>query len=70
MDIMFDRFMLMEFRENVFKIDFKFFVELRSYNELFKIVQNIVKVVVVIFYLEQVESGELDDWINLRNVSS
>lgn len=38
MDIMFDRFMLMEFRENVFKIDFKFFVELRSYNELFKIV--------------------------------
>lgn len=69
MDIMFDRFMLMEFRENVFKIDFKFFVELRSYNELFKIVQNIVKVVVVIFYLEQVESGELDDWINLRNVS-
>lgn len=69
MDIMFDRFMLMEFRENVFKIDFKFFVELRSYNESFKIVQNIVKVVVVIFYLEQVESGELDDWINLRNVS-
>lgn len=69
MDIMFDRLMLMELRENVSKIDSKSFAELRSYNEPPKIVQNIVKAVVAIFHLEQVESGELDDWTNLRNVS-
>lgn len=67
MDIMFDRLMLMELRENVSKIDSKSFAELRSYNEPPKIVQNIVKAVVAIFHLEQVESGELDDWTNLRN---
>lgn len=68
MDIMFDRLMLMELRENVSKIDAKSFAELRSYNEPPKIVQNIVKAVVAIFYLDQVENGEVDDWTNLRNV--
>ncbi|XP_048764274.1 EF-hand calcium-binding domain-containing protein 5-like isoform X2 [Ostrea edulis] len=67
MDIMFDRLMLMELRENVSKIDAKSFAELRSYNEPPKIVQNIVKAVVAIFYLDQVENGEVDDWTNLRN---
>ncbi|XP_061179695.1 EF-hand calcium-binding domain-containing protein 5-like isoform X1 [Saccostrea echinata] len=67
MDIMFDRLMLMELRENVSKIDAKSFAELRSYNEPPKIVQNIVKAVVAIFHLDQVESGEVDDWTNLRN---
>ena len=66
---MFDRLMLMELRENVAKIDAKSFAELRSYNDPPKIIQKIVKAVCAIFYLEEVESGDLDDWTNLRSVS-
>ncbi|KAK3085117.1 hypothetical protein FSP39_024683 [Pinctada imbricata] len=67
MDIMFDRLMLMELRENVAKIDAKSFAELRSYNDPPKIIQQIVKAVCAIFNLEEVESGDLDDWTNLRS---
>ncbi|XP_076106684.1 EF-hand calcium-binding domain-containing protein 5-like isoform X2 [Mytilus galloprovincialis] len=66
MDIMFDRLMLMELRENVSKIDAKAFAELRSYNDPPKIVVKIVKAVSAIFFLEKVQNGELDDWTNLR----
>ena len=69
MDIMFDRLMLMELRENVTKIDAKAFAELRSYNDPPKIVAKIVKAVCAIFYLDKVQNDELDDWTNLRTVS-
>ncbi|XP_069135004.1 EF-hand calcium-binding domain-containing protein 5-like isoform X1 [Argopecten irradians] len=68
MDIMFDRLMLMELRENVSKIDAKGFAELRSYNDPPKIINNIVRAVCAIFYYEKVVSGELDNWGELKGL--
>ncbi|KAL5015803.1 hypothetical protein ScPMuIL_005392 [Solemya velum] len=67
MDVMFDRLMLMELRENVAKIDAKAFAELRSYNDPRQIIHDIMKAVLAIFYFEKVESGELDDWNDLKS---
>lgn len=69
-DVMFDRLMLMELRENVSKLDSRSYSELRSYNEPPRVVQDILKAVLSIFYLEQAESGEFDDWTNVKSVSS
>ncbi|XP_021357902.1 EF-hand calcium-binding domain-containing protein 5-like isoform X4 [Mizuhopecten yessoensis] len=68
MDIMFDRLMLMELRENVSKIDSKGFAELRSYNDPPKIINDIVRAVCAIFYYEKVVSGELDNWGELKGL--
>lgn len=68
MDIMFDRLMLMELRENVSKIDAKGFAELRSYNDPPKIINDIVRAVCAIFYYEKVVSGELDNWGELKGL--
>ncbi|KAK3588676.1 hypothetical protein CHS0354_028885 [Potamilus streckersoni] len=67
MDIMFDRLMLMELRENVSKIDSKAFAELRSYNDPPKIVHQILKAVCTIFYPDRVDSGELNDWTTMKS---
>ncbi|KAL3858381.1 hypothetical protein ACJMK2_012972 [Sinanodonta woodiana] len=67
MDIMFDRLMLMELRENVSKIDSKAFAELRSYNDPPKIVHQILKAVCTIFYPDRVDSGELNDWTAMKS---
>lgn len=69
MDIMFDRLMLIELRENVAKIDAKSFAEMRSYNDPPPIVGDIVKAVCAIFYPDKAASGELDNWGALRAVS-
>ncbi|XP_060077280.1 EF-hand calcium-binding domain-containing protein 5-like [Ylistrum balloti] len=68
MDIMFDRLMLMELRENVSKIDAKGFAELRSYNDPPKIINDIVRAVCAIFYYEKIISGELDNWGELKGL--
>lgn len=69
MDIMFDRLMLMELRENVNKIDTKAFAELRSYNDPPRIVHDILKAVKAIFDFEETEQGLYDDWQQMKGVS-
>ena len=70
MDIMFDRLMLMELRENVSKIDSKAFAELRSYNDPPRIVHDILKAVCAIFNMEETEAGVFDDWTQMKGVRS
>ena len=68
MDIMFDRLMLMELRENVAKVDMKAFAELRSYIDPPRIVHDILKAVTAIFNSEETEQGLLDDWQQMKGV--
>ncbi|XP_046371619.2 EF-hand calcium-binding domain-containing protein 5-like [Haliotis rufescens] len=66
MDIMFDRLMLMELRDNVTKLDTQAYAELKSYNEPPAIILDILKATIAIFYLEKVETGEFDDWTRVK----
>ncbi|KAH3877790.1 hypothetical protein DPMN_001668 [Dreissena polymorpha] len=66
MDIMFDRLMLMELRENVTKVDTKAFAELRSYNDPPRIVHDILKAVTAIFSFLETEQGLYDDWQQMK----
>lgn len=68
MDIMFDRLMLMELRENVIKVDTKAFAELRSYNDPPRIVHDILKAVTAIFSFLETEQGLYDDWQQMKGV--
>ncbi|XP_046544063.1 LOW QUALITY PROTEIN: EF-hand calcium-binding domain-containing protein 5-like [Haliotis rubra] len=68
MDIMFDRLMLMELRENVSKLDTQAYAELKSYNEPPAIILDILKATIAIFYLEKVETGEFDDWTRVKGL--
>ena len=69
MDIMFDRLMLMELRENVTKVDTKAFAELRSYQDPPRIVHDILKAVTAIFSMKETEEGLFDDWQQMKGVS-
>ncbi|ESP00971.1 hypothetical protein LOTGIDRAFT_51730, partial [Lottia gigantea] len=51
-DIMFDRLMLMELRDNVSKLDKKAYAELRSYKDPPQIIRDILKATLAIFYFE------------------
>ena len=68
MDIMFDRLMLMELRENVAKVDSKAFAELRSYIDPPRIVHDILKAVCAIFHTQETEDGAFDDWTQMKGV--
>lgn len=66
MEIMFDRLMLMELRENVAKLDAEAYAELRAYNNPPEIILHILRATLVIFYKDLATQGEFDDWANVR----
>ncbi|KAK6184453.1 hypothetical protein SNE40_006921 [Patella caerulea] len=65
-DIMFDRLMLMELRDNVSKLDQQAYAELRSYKDPPQIICDILKATLAIFFLDKAEEGEFDDWIRIK----
>lgn len=68
MEIMFDRLMLVELRDNVSKLDNKAFAELKAYNSPPTIVLHILRATLAIFYKEQAAAGAFDDWNVVRTV--
>ncbi|XP_035826955.1 EF-hand calcium-binding domain-containing protein 5 [Aplysia californica] len=67
MDIMFDRLMLMELRENVSRLDPQSFAELKSYNEPPPVIHDILRATLALFYLDRAGMGGFDDWSTVKN---
>lgn len=61
-EILFDRLMLMELRDNVSKLDAQAYAEMKSYKEPPPVVQQIIKAVLAIFYTDLAKAGEFDNW--------
>ena len=68
MEIMFDRLMLTELRENVAKLDAKAYAELKAYNSPPQIVLHILRATLAIFYIDLADEGEFDDWTKVKSV--
>ena len=68
-DILFDRLMLLELRDNVHKLDMKAYAELKSYVEPPHIIHQIIRSVLAIFYPTKAVEGEFDSWASCKQVS-
>lgn len=68
-EILFDRLMLLELRENVSKLDAQAYAEMKSYKEPPPVVQQIIKAVLAIFYTEQAVEGDFDNWDKCKKVN-
>lgn len=68
-EILFDRLMLIELRENVSKLDPKAYAELKSYADPPRVVHLIVKAVLSIFYPDKAREGEFDQWSQCKQVN-
>ncbi|CAK8684544.1 EF-hand calcium-binding domain-containing protein 5-like isoform X3 [Clavelina lepadiformis] len=67
-DIMFDRLMLTDLRENVSKLDTKVFAELKNYKVPPPMIHNILKAVLMLFHHDEEEHKELEDWVNCKQM--
>jgi len=66
-EILFDRLMLMELKENVAKLDAKAYAELKSYKEPPPVVHNILKAVLSVFNHDKAREAYFDDWNKCKN---
>ena len=60
--------MLMELRENVSNLDAQAYAELKSYKEPPKVVHQIIRGVLSIFYPAEAKLQEFDNWDRCKRV--
>ncbi|CAE1312079.1 unnamed protein product [Acanthosepion pharaonis] len=66
-EVMFDRLLLLDLRDNVSKLDMQAFAELRSYTAPPPVIREVLKAVLSVFYQKESEEGLFDDWTVTRN---
>ncbi|KAL8619155.1 hypothetical protein ACOMHN_019427 [Nucella lapillus] len=66
MDILFDRLMLTELRDNVARLDAKAYAELRAYNSPPLNVLHILRATLALFHSDLAQQGEFDDWNKIK----
>jgi len=65
-EILFDRLMLLELKENVSKLDQTAYAELKSYQEPPLVIHQIIRSVLSIFHPQLAKDGEFDNWANCK----
>lgn len=67
-DIMFERIMLQEVRDNLYRIDPQSYIEIKGFYEPPRVIAEILRATIAVFKVDQVGEGEYDDWDDLKNV--
>ncbi|XP_039261348.2 EF-hand calcium-binding domain-containing protein 5-like isoform X2 [Styela clava] len=69
-EIMFDRLMLTDLRENVVKLDTNVFAELHNYKVPPPMIHNILKAVLMLFYQEEEDFEQFQDWVKCKQLAT